>query len=197
MPLINLTTKPKYVLLVSGLEINSLSSESIINGHILADFINGLYGSAEMILLASSIVKVIFSGNSIANSNVVAHNHGKINYNNMNHKSNNISRSSYEFDVILSQILASCSVDVIPGETDPVNYLLPQQPIHPCILPLSTRFNNLRLCSNPYESNFENFTFLGQSGLAIQDIMMQTLHVISKFSIQIINITIQNLNIRL
>jgi DNA polymerase delta subunit 2 len=177
MPLINLTTKPKYVLLVSGMEINSLNPESIINGHILADFINGLYGSAEMIHMADSIVKIILSGNSIAN--IVAHNHGKVNHNNSNNKSNNISRSSYEFDVILSQILTSCSVDVIPGETDPVNYLLPQQPIHPCILPLSTRFNNLRLCSNPYESNLENFTFLGHSGLAIQDIMMQTLHVIS------------------
>jgi hypothetical protein len=87
MPLINLTTKPKYVLLVSGMEINSLNPESIINGHILADFINGLYGSAEMIHMADSIVKVILSGNSIAN--IVAHNHGKVNHNNSNNKSRN------------------------------------------------------------------------------------------------------------
>lgn len=33
------------------------------------------------------------------------------------------------------QLAAACPLDVMPGADDPANYTLPQQPLHPCLLP--------------------------------------------------------------
>ena len=37
------------------------------------------------------------------------------------------------------QLLPSIPVDVMPGETDPANYLMPQQPLNRCLLPVAAR----------------------------------------------------------
>lgn len=47
---------------------------------------------------------------------------------------------------------ASVPVDVMPGEFDPTNYTLPQQPLHPCMFPLSAAYSTLQLVTNPYQA---------------------------------------------
>merc|ERR1711871_802835 len=51
---------------------------------------------------------------------------------------------------------------------------MPQQPIHPCQLPHSSRFNTLSLHCNPYECRIGSRTFLGHSGQPVTDILLQT-----------------------
>lgn len=47
---------------------------------------------------------------------------------------------------------ASVPVDVMPGQYDPTNYTLPQQPLHRCMFPLSVPFPTLQLVSNPFQA---------------------------------------------
>lgn len=46
-------------------------------------------------------------------------------------------------------------MDVMPGEFDPTNYTLPQQPLHRCMLPLSSVYPTLQLVTNPYQADVD------------------------------------------
>lgn len=54
-----------------------------------------------------------------------------------------------------SALQASVPVDVMPGEFDPTNYTLPQQPLHPCMFPLATAYSTLQLVTNPYQATID------------------------------------------
>ena len=38
-------------------------------------------------------------------------------------------------DNLLVQLASSVDTDIMPGEFDPANQILPQQPLHPCLFP--------------------------------------------------------------
>src|SRR5690606_6894879 len=78
------------------------------------------------------------------------------------------------FDVVLSQLLSSVQVDLMPGGRDPTNFALPQQPLHPALLSNSARYNTLNSVTNPYECAIGGTVFMGTSGQPINDIRMQT-----------------------
>lgn len=42
-------------------------------------------------------------------------------------------------DIFLSNLAMCCCVTLMPGEYDPTNAMLPQKPLHPCLLPKSSR----------------------------------------------------------
>ncbi|KAF6086601.1 DNA polymerase delta 2, accessory subunit [Phyllostomus discolor] len=73
-------------------------------------------------------------------------------------------------DEILLQLSASVPVDVMPGEFDPTNYTLPQQPLHPCMFPLATAYSTLQLVTNPYQATIDGVRFLGTAGQNVSDI---------------------------
>lgn len=58
---------------------------------------------------------------------------------------------------------ASVPVDVMPGQYDPTNYTLPQQPLHPCMFPLSSAYNTLQLVSNPFEASIDGVRYAASS----------------------------------
>ena len=82
------------------------------------------------------------------------------------------------FDAYLAMGLATLPVDVMPGKSDPTVQLMPQQPLHPCLLPLSSRFSSLSLVTNPYECTFGEMSsqclVMGHSGQPTSDILRQT-----------------------
>ena len=45
-----------------------------------------------------------------------------------------------EMDLCLSQLAGAMPVDVMAGASDPANAALPQQPLHPCLLPGAVGF---------------------------------------------------------
>ncbi|RLV76318.1 hypothetical protein DV515_00017101 [Chloebia gouldiae] len=55
----------------------------------------------------------------------------------------------------------SVPVDVMPGEFDPTNYTLPQQPLHRCMLPLASAYATLRLVTNPYQASLDGVSGVG------------------------------------
>lgn len=73
-------------------------------------------------------------------------------------------------DDLLLQLVSSVPVDVMPGQYDPTNYTLPQQPLHRCMLPLSSVYSTLQLASNPYKASIEGVRFLGTAGQNVSDI---------------------------
>lgn len=64
-------------------------------------------------------------------------------------------------------------VDVLPGETDPTNYALPQQPLNPILFPHSTtRLTNIHFTPNPYQGHFQNDIYIfGHSGQPLNNMM--------------------------
>lgn len=114
---------PNIILFVSCLEINSADPEGTMKAQLLADFIAGGIGSQTDRELSVNIVKVIVVGNSIAQTDVQTKDSGRF-----SSKQGNIStENAKQLDTILSQFLSVSPVDLIPGPSDPVNFLLPQQ----------------------------------------------------------------------
>ncbi|KAG7158415.1 DNA polymerase delta subunit 2-like [Homarus americanus] len=75
-----------------------------------------------------------------------------------------------ELDDILAQIASVCPVDVMPGEFDPANHIMPQQPLHCCMLPKAAMYSTMQSVTNPYECEIGGRAFIGLSGQNVKDI---------------------------
>jgi len=75
-----------------------------------------------------------------------------------------------EMDLLLAQLANSVRVSVMPGSSDPSNYIIPQQPLHKCLLPHSFKHNTFQCVSNPYFFKIGGLTFLGTSGQNIDNL---------------------------
>jgi len=51
-----------------------------------------------------------------------------------------VARATTLADSFFYEIAKCCCIIVMPGQHDPTNAMLPQRPLHPCILPLSSRY---------------------------------------------------------
>ena len=73
-------------------------------------------------------------------------------------------------DDVLVQLAASLPVDLMPGEYDPTNHILPQQPLHRCMFPQSSRYPTMHCTTNPYKCHVNGVEFIGHSGQPVNDI---------------------------
>ena len=64
-----------------------------------------------------------------------------------------VARPLRELDVLLTQLAASVPVDLMPGEGDPTNQALPQQPLHPCMFPEAARYSPATFAVGLYKLN--------------------------------------------
>eukprot|EP00122_Pirum_gemmata_P014637 Pgem_evm1s13652 len=49
----------------------------------------------------------------------------------------------------------------MPGKSDPANYTLPQQALHPCLFPASRAYKgNFETVTNPYSARIENIEYV-------------------------------------
>ena len=85
-----------------------------------------------------------------------------------------MSATMKRLDVYLAQGLGSCEIDLMPGAEDPTTETLPQQVMHPCLFPHSSRFDSLHLVTNPYTCQVDNCSVVGHSGQPIFDILRTT-----------------------
>ncbi|EWM27299.1 dna polymerase delta small subunit [Nannochloropsis gaditana] len=77
-------------------------------------------------------------------------------------------------DLVLAQLASAVPVDVMPGADDPSNHTLPQQPIHPCILPHASRYTSFKTVPNPHEAWLQRRLFLGNAGQIPADLARST-----------------------
>lgn len=69
-----------------------------------------------------------------------------------------------ELDGFITQLAANAAVDIIPGETDPSNWALPQQPLHRCLFPSSRTYSSFTSTSNPMRGSVDGVDVCGTAG---------------------------------
>ncbi|NXX82049.1 DPOD2 polymerase, partial [Urocolius indicus] len=159
----------RFVLLASGLGLGSGSGESLLGTQLLLDVVTGQLGAEGQQSCAANISRVILAGNLLSESTQSRDTINKAKY--LTKKTQAASVEAVKMlDEILLQLCTSVPVDVMPGEFDPTNYTLPQQPLHRCMLPLASAYPTLRLVTNPYQADLDGVRFLGSSGQNVSDI---------------------------
>lgn len=157
-----------YVLLVSGLALGSAADSHAL--HMLADFVCGRLGADSS--LAGKVVRVIVAGNSLAQAHIAKRKFGS---DAKNADKPVAATNLAQLDALLADMLTACCVDLMPGASDPATLALPQQPLHPCLLPAASRFSTFCAVTNPYELETCGRVLLGTSGQNVADTAMQQL----------------------
>nr|CAB3497201.1 unnamed protein product [Digitaria exilis] len=154
----------KYVVFVSGLSVGS-GTFNPLQFQLLIDHITGHLGDENEQTIASNIVRVVVAGNSVhisprfVNGQTVA-----------SKDQSRIAEPIKELDIMLTQLVASLPVDIMPGCNDPANFSLPQQPLHRCLFSGASTYNTFSSCSNPHQFELDSVQFLGTSGQNIDDL---------------------------
>ncbi|EDO08043.2 DNA polymerase alpha/epsilon subunit B family protein [Babesia bovis T2Bo] len=138
-------SEEKYVAFVSGLDLGGqTTSRSALL--LLRDFI---FGSTPLSELSRKVVRLVIAGNGIGKCDVSA---------------------LSQCDVYFAQLAGSIPVDLMPGNDDPSNRNIPQQPIHPTFLEHSSRYSSFQSTTNPYAFSVDGIRFLGTSSQAVRGI---------------------------
>ncbi|KAK8726293.1 hypothetical protein OTU49_010194, partial [Cherax quadricarinatus] len=146
----------RYVLIVSGLELSS-SVDSLLILELLVDYVSGHLGHSEEQAAVARISRMIIAGNSVSSTKGEKDKPDKV-------------KLVKELDDILTQIASVCPVDVMPGEFDPANHVMPQQPLHRCMFPKAAVYTSMQSVTNPYECEIGGRAFIGMSGQNVKDI---------------------------
>ncbi|XP_008546764.1 DNA polymerase delta subunit 2 [Microplitis demolitor] len=161
------------ILLLSGLDLSN--NPNSLHYQLLIEWINGMAGNDKVQHNSASIAQIIIAGNSIKGS-VEMYNHKG--YIKMKNKFTAVTMetvlASHRFDNLLKEILATSNVILMPGQFDPSNHSIPQQPLHSCILPQSFRYKSLYRATNPWIGKIGNRIVAGSSGQPIDDIIKVT-----------------------
>ncbi|KMK54541.1 DNA polymerase delta subunit 2 [Aspergillus fumigatus Z5] len=174
---------------VSGLGITGTSSDTLAL-ELLADYLLGYTGSD-----ASSITRLIIAGNSLG-ANVTAEaaatdmEMGTAAKKKTGPRKYGYDASAYnaspitQLDNFLAEILPSIPVTLMPGESDPANFALPQQGIHRAMFPRSRAYcappppgdeapepGWFDSVTNPWEGDVEGWRLWGSSGQNVDDVL--------------------------
>ncbi|XP_014614504.1 PREDICTED: DNA polymerase delta subunit 2-like isoform X1 [Polistes canadensis] len=162
--------KNTMTLLVSGLSLaNNVDPFGLT---LLSEWIIGMAGTSCIQKEAARIAHVIIAGNSIRGFiekfNHISYSKQK-KYNEILTKETKV--ATHRLDEFLKPIVKCCCVTLMPGEFDPTCHMLPQQPLHPCLLPQTIRYKSFHCATNPWVGSIGSRIIAGSSGQPIQDIM--------------------------
>ena len=157
------------VVFISGLDLAN-TDHSALSLDFFQQWIYGnfLITSTED-LEPSNVVRVIIVGNSIRASPAKQQkNMSAMTLRTVDTK--DMLNSLKTLDEIVANLSQSVDVDLMPGEFDPSNQMLPQQPFHHCMFPKSAVNKSFNGVPNPYQFEIEDRLMLGTSGQNIDDI---------------------------
>ncbi|SOV73886.1 DNA polymerase epsilon subunit b, putative [Plasmodium sp. gorilla clade G3] len=137
----------KFILFVSGLYINELN-KSINNISLLRNFILRLHGDTY---LSENLIRLIILGNSLSNID-------------------NDEKDMNTIDVFLSSLCSSIHIDLMPGDKDPSDSNLPQQPFPNIFFKKARNFNSFQCVTNPYLFSIDNINICCMSGEPVHNI---------------------------
>ena len=159
----NYTSEGKLII-VSGLDLSANSKSLEIN--LFTEWLCGMAGNTVVQKDNASIVRLIIAGNTIKRNDTV------------NSATNTLAKEIGEAikttDAFLNTLAMCCHVTLMPGEYDPTNAMLPQKPLHPCLLPKSSRLESFTSTTNPWIGKIEERIVMGTSGQSVKDIIKAT-----------------------
>ncbi|XP_064792879.1 DNA polymerase delta subunit 2 [Oncorhynchus masou masou] len=159
----------RFVLLLSGLGLGGSHADSMLALQLLVDMVTGHLGDQGEQSGASTISRVLLAGNLLSQSTQDKDASTKAKYLTKKTQAGTVDAMRL-LDEMLMQLVSSVPVDVMPGQYDPTNYTLPQQPLHHCMFPLSSSYPTLQLASNPHQATLDGVRILGTSGQNVKDI---------------------------
>ncbi|MGH0181801.1 UNVERIFIED_CONTAM: hypothetical protein FKN15_007740 [Acipenser sinensis] len=159
----------RFVLLASGLGLGGGNADCLLGLQLLVDMVTGQLGDEGEQSGVARISRVLLAGNLLSQSTQDKDSINKAKYLTKKTQAGSV-EAIRMLDEILVQLAASVPVDLMPGEFDPTNYTLPQQPLHQCMFPLSSAYPTLQLVSNPFQADIDGLRFLGTSGQNVSDI---------------------------
>ena len=167
---------------ISGIEISGDEGDNLALD-LLMEYLVGENCSRDAQTDVSSVSRLIIAGNSIKEATPLAP---------RDELSDRKASKKYGYDStaynpaptahlddFLSTLLPSIPITLMPGESDPANVSLPQQPIHPAMFPHSRAYANipgsqdpgwLDSVTNPWEGDIEGWRMMGNGGQPINDV---------------------------
>lgn len=158
----------RYVALISGLGFGN-ESQDLLSLQMFSDLVTGELGSVQDQESCSRIIRVIIAGNALSQCTQTKDSETKAKYLTRNAVAGSVEAIKSLDDFIL-QLSTCVPVDIMPGEFDPANHSIPQQPLHRCMFPQAAAYSTFQSVTNPYEAIFGGVRILGTSGQNVHDI---------------------------
>ncbi|KAL7273410.1 DNA polymerase delta small subunit Cdc1 [Rhizina undulata] len=163
----------KKVALISGLSIRGEEDDSL-ETHLLVEWLVGELGGEEDSKDAAKISRLILAGNSLAAFAPLPSRDDDKKLS----KKYGYDAAAYDpsptmaLDALLASILPSLPVTIMPGDSDPANVSLPQQPLHPALFPNAKAYlgSVFETGTNPWTGSIDGVKFLGTAGQNLNDI---------------------------
>lgn len=168
------------VAIVSGLRISSDRGDTMTLDLLMEYLLGEACGPADQAEV-SRISRLIIAGNSLAEGTPLAVREEEKKAS----KRYGYDSSAYNhaptthLDNFLATLLPSLPITLIPGETDPANVSMPQQPLHPAMLPRSRNYcatpgssepGWFDSVTNPWEGDVDGWRMMGTGGQPIDDV---------------------------
>jgi DNA polymerase delta subunit 2 len=172
--------------IVSGLDITGKVDDELALD-LLLEYLTGEIGGSPDQSKATKISRLIIAGDSLSHSSPIL-SREDFALKKSAKKGYGYDASAYNaspterLDMLLSQLLPTLPVTLLPGASDPANVALPQQPLHPALFPESRQYANppvksnesregLDSVTNPWEGDIEGWRLLGTGGQTVEDLL--------------------------
>lgn len=153
--------KDEYICVISGLELGNPALDHTYITTLVESFLGSVDDEDEIF---TKIVRLVILGDSIykplSARTVDRRAVGESELRGFQE----MSASLKHLDTFLSECSGIFPVDIVPGELDPTNASLPQQPLSPYLFPKSSSYTALQSVPNPYEFELNDVSFLCTSG---------------------------------
>jgi DNA polymerase delta subunit 2 len=163
----------RKIALASGLGVSGGTHEGL-ETHLLCEYLLGEAGGDADHTEAAAISRLILLGNSLGEAQrspfiddskpakAKKYGYDAAAYNPAPTKT---------FDALLSALLPSLAITLLPGEDDPANVSIPQQQLHAALFPTAKLWDGSTLdrVTNPWVGNVDGINFLATAGQNLDD----------------------------
>ena len=151
-----------YIIFVSGFELSPTLND-LMKIQLFIDFLNGDFIDEDNENISNILFhsqRLIIAGNSLDPVTQSKEMSNKSKYLSRNYVAGSV-QSMKQLDEYIQQLASKIEVDIMPGEFDPSNYMMPQQPLHPAMFPKTKSYNTFHTATNPYEFEINGIQILG------------------------------------
>ena len=175
------STSRGKIALVSGLGIGEDETDNLRLDLLMEYLLGDSCGESDK-TETSKIARLIIAGNALGEAAMLT---AEEETTRIRNKKFRYDSSAYNpiptahLDDFLATLLPSMPVTIIPGDLDPANVSLPQQPIHPALFPHSRNYAAMPgvqepgwfdMVSNPWTGDMDGWRLFGSGGQTVNDI---------------------------